>query len=157
MRNTLFVVGRAVFGGFFVYSGINHFKNQEQMSGYAAMKGVVGPDVAVLGSGAMLLAGGLSVVLGYKPRLGLLMLIGFLIPTSLKMHGFWDVDDPQQKVSESVNFMKNMALVGAALTMMQLGDRWPASVESRAHGEQHGLGHVSYPRLSGTHLGALPA
>lgn len=112
MRKTLFVLGRAVFGRFFVYSGINHFMNEKQMSGYAASKGVAAADAAVLTSGAMLLTGGLSVLLGYKPRLGLSTLIGFLIPASLQMHGFWEVEDPQRQMNEMVNFMKNLALVG---------------------------------------------
>ncbi len=152
MRKTLFVLGRTVFGGYFVYSAINHFKNEEMMSGYAASKGVKAPDLAVLGSGVMLLAGGLSVLLGYRPRLGLATLIGFLIPTSLQMHGFWDVDDPHQQMNEMVNVMKNMALVGASLTMMQLPDRWPLSVEQGPGGER-----VSYPLLGPAALRALPA
>lgn len=152
MRKSLFVLGRAIFGGFFVYNGINHFQNEQQMSGYAASKGVAAPDVAVIGSGAMLLAGGLSVLLGYRPRLGLATLIGFLIPASLQMHGFWEVDDPQQKMNEMVNFMKNMALVGASLTMMQLPDRWPISVE----GEER-VARVTYPRLEPGDVRALPA
>ena len=152
MRKALFVLGRAMFGGFFVYNGVNHFKNQEMMSGYAASKGVAAPDIAVLGSGAMLLAGGTSVLLGFRPRLGLATLIAFLIPTSLQMHGFWEVDDPQQQMNEMVNFMKNMALVGAALTMMHLPDRWPVSVE-----DETGSDHVTYPRLAPSDLRALPA
>lgn len=152
MRKTLFVLGRAVFGGYFVYNAINHFRNEPMMSGYAASKGVKAPDLAVLGSGVMLLAGGLSVLLGYRPRLGLATLIGFLIPTSLQMHGFWEVDDPQQQMNEMVNFMKNMALVGASLTMMQLPERWPISVEQTTRGDR-----VSYPLLAPADLHALPA
>ncbi len=101
---------------------------------------------------AMLVAGGTSVLLGFRPRLGLATLIAFLRPASLQMHGFWEVDDPQQQMNEMVNFMKNMALVGAALTMMQLPDRWPVSVEGTA-----GSDHVTYPRLGPADLRALPA
>lgn len=151
MRRTLHVLGRAVFGGFFVYNAVNHFRNSEQLSGYVASKGVQAPDIAVLGSGAMLGLGGLSVLLGYKPRLGLAVLIAFLVPASLQMHGFWEVDDPQQKMNEMINFMKNMALVGAALTMMELPERWPVSVE------QERGGRTSYPRLAASDLKSLPA
>jgi hypothetical protein len=105
----------------------------------------------------MLLAGGTSLLLGYKPRMGLLLLIAFLIPTSLQMHGFWEVDDPQQKMNETVNFLKNVALVGAALTMMEFGDKWPVSIERGTPRETHELGHVSYPRLSASALRELPA
>ena len=150
MRRALFVLGRAVFGGYFVYNGLNHFLNHQQMSGYAASKGVAAPDVAVPATGTMLLAGGMSVLLGYRPRLGLLALIAFLIPTSLQMHGFWDVESPEQQMTEMVNFLKNMALVGAAMTMMEFPDRWPVSVEARDP-------RTSYPRLAASDLKALPA
>jgi len=152
MRRALYVLGRTMFGGYFVYNAINHFKNEAQMSGYAASKGVKAPDIAVLVSGAMLAIGGGSVLLGVKPRLGLLTLIGFLIPTSLQMHGFWEVDDPQQQMAEMVNFTKNMALVGAALTMLEIPQPWPISADSAGMPTRY-----TYPRLTPSELRALPA
>ena len=44
---SLFVLGRAIFGGYFLYNGINHFINESMMSQYAASKGVAAPDAAV--------------------------------------------------------------------------------------------------------------
>ena len=126
----LFVVGRAIFGGFFAYSGINHLQHSARMTPYAAAKGVPAPEQAIQASGALLLAGGLSVMAGIKPRQGLLAIIAFLIPTSLQMHRFWEETDPQKHQAETINFMKNMALVGAALTMMQIKEPWPASVDA---------------------------
>src|SRR5262245_48735876 len=32
-------VGRAIFGGYFLYNGINHFKNRSMLSGFARSKG----------------------------------------------------------------------------------------------------------------------
>src|SRR4051812_18056540 len=86
----LFMLGRTIFGGFFLYNGINHFQHLDQMAPYAAAKGVPAPDRAVQTSGALLLAGGLGVLTGLKPRLGLAAIIGFLVPVSLQMHRFWD-------------------------------------------------------------------
>ena len=39
----LHVLGRAIFGGFFVYSGINHLQHTQAMGQYAAAKGVPAP------------------------------------------------------------------------------------------------------------------
>ena len=55
-----FLLGRLVFGGYFVMSGINHFMKTRQMSQYAATKNVPKPDLAVQATGAMLIAGGTS-------------------------------------------------------------------------------------------------
>ncbi|HZY64636.1 MAG TPA: DoxX family protein [Rubrobacteraceae bacterium] len=93
----LLLIGRIVFGAFFVMSGINHFANLGMMSEYAGSKNVPAPGLAVMVSGAMLVLGGLSVVLGLFPVVGLWLLILFLVPTSLIMHNFWAVKDPQQR------------------------------------------------------------
>jgi uncharacterized membrane protein YphA (DoxX/SURF4 family) len=73
--------------------------------------------------------GGLSVLTGTKPRLGLAAIIGFLVPVTLQIHRFWDVKDQKTRMSETVNFMKNAAIAGAALMLMQVPEPWPASVD----------------------------
>ena len=149
---TLFVLGRTIFGGFFAYSGINHLQHTEGMSQYAAAKGVPAPERAVQATGAMLLAGGLSIIAGLKPRQGLAAIVAFLIPVSLQMHRFWEEQNPQQRQAEMINFMKNMALVGAALTMMQIEEPWPASADAARAADEE-----MYIRLGGRDLRALPA
>ena len=118
----LHVLGRAIFGGFFVYNGINHLQNSAGMGQYAAAKGVPAAEQAVQATGLMLLAGGLSIMAGLKPKQGLAAIIAFLVPVSLQMHRFWEEADPQKRQMEMIQFMKNMALVGAALTLMHGSD-----------------------------------
>lgn len=124
----LLLIGRLVFGGFFIMSGINHFTNLGMMSGYAGSKNVPAPQLAVQVSGAMLLVGGLSVILGLWPILGLWILILFLAPTSVIMHNFWTISDAQQRMAEQVNFLKNVALIGAALALMYGATDWPLAL-----------------------------
>jgi len=147
----LFVLGRVIFGGFFAYNGVNHFLNQKTMSQYAGAKGVLAAEAAIPATGAMLLAGGASIMAGVKPRQGLAALIGFLIPVTLQVHRFWDEQDPNQRLNELTNFSKNLALVGAALMLMQIDEPWPASVP-RLRGEEE-----MFVRLGGRDLSALPA
>jgi putative oxidoreductase len=148
----LFVLGRVMFGGYFVYNGVNHFRNQEGMSQYAGAKGVPAAEAVIPATGALLIAGGLSIVTGVKPRLGLASIMGFLIPVTLQMHRFWEEKDPQQRTNESVHFAKNLALVGASMMMMQIQDPWPASVDdARAADEEMFL------RLGDRDYRALPA
>jgi hypothetical protein len=63
------LVGRAIFGGYFLYSGLNHFKNADKMSGYGTPKGAA--RVTALGSGALITLGGLCLLLGSTPKMGL--------------------------------------------------------------------------------------
>ena len=149
---TAFVLGRAIFGGFFLYNGINHFLNESAMSQHAASKGVPAPDAAVTASGALLTAGGLSVLAGIRPRQGLAAIVAFLVPVTLQMHRFWEETDPAARITQTIHFAKNVALIGAALTMMQIEEPWPISVdEARADGEE------MFIRLGGRDLRALPA
>ena len=124
----LLLIGRILFGGFFIASGINHFTNAGMMSGYAGSKGVPAPYLATVGTGVMLVLGGISVVLGFLPVLGLLLLILFLLPTSFLMHNFWTIQDPQQRAAEQINFLKNIALTGAALALMYGAATWPLTL-----------------------------
>ena len=148
----LFVLGRAIFGGFFVYNGVNHFLQTHNTSQYAASKNVPQPRTMVRSTGGMLLAGGISVITGLKPRQGLFTLVAFLVPTTLQMHRFWEVDDPNQRMLEMTQFAKNMALVGAALALMQIPEPWPASIDSVRNDDEEMFVH-----LGGKDLRALPA
>ncbi len=113
----LFVIGRAIFGGFFLYNGINHFKSQQALTQYASAKNVPNPQMAVTASAVALAVGGASIMLGIKPKLGTLAIVGFLATVSPAMHDFWNIEDPEQRQNNMIHFSKNMALLGAALAL----------------------------------------
>lgn len=114
----IYGLGRAVLGGFFLYHGINHLTHTEALAGYAAAKRVPSPELSVQASGAVMAAGGASLILGLKPKLGALGVLGFLAVASAQMHDFWNVEDQQQRQSELIQFSKNVALMGAALSLI---------------------------------------
>jgi len=124
------LAGRAIFGGYFLYNGINHFQNRQMLAGYASSKKVPGADAAVIASGVMMIAGGLSLLAGTRPKIGAASVIGFLAGVSPMMHAFWNETDPQQRMQEMVNFTKNMALVGGALLAAGHPEPWPASIRA---------------------------
>ncbi len=124
----LFLLGRILIGGFFIDNGINHLRNLEGMAGYAGSKGVPAPKLAVGGSGFLLLFGGFSVLLGLQPSWGLIAILIFLAPVTLMMHDFWAIEDPQERQAQRVQFMKNLALAGAALMMLSLTQPWAYSL-----------------------------
>jgi putative oxidoreductase len=123
-----FLLGRLVFGGFFLYNGINHLKQRKSYAQYAEGKNVPKPELAVVGTGIAMIVGGTSILLGIKPKLGTLAILGFLAGVSPTMHDFWRVEDPNQRMNEMTNFTKNLALAGAALALMGVEEPWPASV-----------------------------
>src|SRR5579871_1496704 len=123
-----FLIGRMIFGGFFLYNGINHIRQRKSMAQYASAKNVPQAEVAVVTTGVAMLIGGASILLGIKPKLGTLAIIGFLGGVSPIMHDFWRQEDPNQRMNEMINFTKNMAMLGAALALMGVEEPWPASV-----------------------------
>jgi uncharacterized membrane protein YphA (DoxX/SURF4 family) len=127
---TAHLIGRLILGGFFIYNGINHLKKAKDMAPYAASKGVPKAELAVQATGAMMLLGGALLALGIKPKIGALMIAGFLAGVSPVMHNFWSVSDPNQRMNEMINFTKNMALLGAVLALTGQEGPMPASVES---------------------------
>jgi uncharacterized membrane protein YphA (DoxX/SURF4 family) len=124
----LFVLGRVIFGGFFLYNGVNHFRQTKELAQYAGAKNLPEPEAMVLLSGAAMAVGGSSIILGLKPKLGALAIMSFLGVASPLFHDFWTAQDPQQKQNEMIQFSKNLALLGAALALTGI-ERWPASFE----------------------------
>jgi putative oxidoreductase len=114
----LFLFARILFGGYFLYKGINHFAKRSMYAEHAASKKVPAPTAAVLGTGVLLVVGGLSVLLGVYPGIGLWVIAAYLVGTTPMMHNFWAVSDSNQRAMEMVQFMKNVALLGAALMMV---------------------------------------
>ena len=124
----LFLLGRLLYGGFFLLSGVGHLRRVHQMAPYARSRGVPAPRAAVLGTGVILILGGLSVLLGFEPSWGVLLLTIFLVPTTFMMHNFWADTDPAARQSNLTNFKKNVALLGAAWMLLLIPQPWPWSV-----------------------------
>jgi putative oxidoreductase len=125
---TPFLLGRVLFGGFFLYSGINHIVNRKSFAQYASTKKVPLPDLAVTGTGVALILGGASILLGIKPKFGAAAIIGFLAGVSPVMHDFWQAQDPNQRTNDMINFGKNMALLGGAAALAAVEEPWPSSI-----------------------------
>jgi putative oxidoreductase len=120
--------GRAVFGGYFLYNGINHFVNHRMMTDYARSKGVPLPGTAVATSGAIIVLGGLSILSGTRPKVGASLVTTFLVAVSPQMHAFWRLSEQAERMQEMVNFTKNAALIGAAALVAAVPEPWPAAL-----------------------------
>jgi putative oxidoreductase len=83
-----FLIGRIIFGGYWLMGSFNHFKNLKYMSEYAIAKGTPAPKAAVAGTGMLLLLGGLSMLSGVYPTAGISLLIIFLLGVSIQVHNF---------------------------------------------------------------------
>jgi putative oxidoreductase len=122
------LLGRLLFALIFLMAGANHFSGQT--IAYAASQGVPMASIAVPLSGVLSLLGGLSILLGYRVRIGAWLIALFLVGVTPMMHNFWTVTDPMMHQMQMVMFMKNVSMLGGALLISQLG-AGPWSLDNR--------------------------
>jgi putative oxidoreductase len=107
------LIARVLFSLIFLMSGFSLFS--AGVIDYAASQGVPLANVFVPISGIMAIVGALSIILGYKIKIGAILIALFLIPVSFSMHAFWKVADPIMRQNQMIDFMKNMSMLGGAL------------------------------------------
>lgn len=118
--DVLVLVARILFVGVFLAGAMGHLGQTEMMAGYAQSKGVPLARPVVLVSGAQILLGALSVLLGVWADLGALLLVAFLLPTAFVMHAFWKESDPAARMAEQTHFLKDVGLAAGALFLFVL-------------------------------------
>ncbi|AAV44467.1 putative membrane protein YphA (DoxX/SURF4 family) [Haloarcula quadrata] len=122
------LIGRILFGGVLAFTGLNHFFETEEMTGYAEYKGLPAPKAGVLLSGVLLILGGLGIIAGVLPAVSAVVIAGFLIVSALIFHDFWAVSEEEQQ-TEMTQFLKNIALAGGALVIVAIGPQsWAYSL-----------------------------
>ena len=127
-QGAVVVLGRFLFVLIFLMAGANHFSRQT--IAFSASQGVPLASIAVPLSGVLSIAGGLSILLGYRAKLGAWLIVLFLVPVTLMMHKFWTVQDPMMAQIQMILFMKNVSMLGGALLISQFG-AGPFSLDAR--------------------------
>jgi putative oxidoreductase len=123
-------VARPLIAGMFVYGGLDALKNPR---GKVPKADSVAPEIAdVVGvdadteqlvqfNGAVQVAAGAALALGVFPRVAALLLAGSLVPTTLAGHRFWEEEDDAARAQQTVQFLKNLAMFGGLLMIVEHG------------------------------------
>jgi uncharacterized membrane protein YphA (DoxX/SURF4 family) len=126
----LSVVARPLMAGMFIHGGLDALRNP---AGKVDRAEKVAPDLAnlvgidadteqlVQFNGAVQVAAGIALALGILPRLSALALAGSLVPTTLAGHRFWEVDDDAARAQQQIQFLKNAAMLGGLLLVVEHG------------------------------------
>ncbi|HEX2845988.1 MAG TPA: DoxX family protein [Chitinophagaceae bacterium] len=122
------LIGRILFSFIFLRSGFNHFSGES--IAYATSQNVPYPSLLVPISGILAIVGAISIILGYKARIGAWLLVLFLIPVTIMMHNFWVLSDPMMKQIQMAMFLKNVSMLGGALLITYFG-AGPYSMDGR--------------------------
>jgi uncharacterized membrane protein YphA (DoxX/SURF4 family) len=132
-RPAIGVAGRVMFTLIFFLSGITHFTGLDD---YVALMPEAIPlrPFWVVISGVVELAGAALVVSNRYPRLGAWLIVLFLVPVTITVHGVAMVADPDARMRQIQLsfFLKGVAMAGAALLITQLGVAREAIASRRA-------------------------
>ncbi len=114
-KNVLSLIARILLSALFLWSAVNKILNPASTQQYMAANGIPLAGLLYLATVVIELGGGLSVLLGYKTRIGAIALAIFLVPATLIFHTNF-ADQIQQ-----IMFMKNLAIFGGLLMLVQYG------------------------------------
>jgi uncharacterized membrane protein YphA (DoxX/SURF4 family) len=110
--------------GIFVVSGIDTWRNPgsyragaaSRFTGLASKVGLPQePEQLVRVNSVVHVVGGLMLAKNLFPRLAAFALAGSLVPTTLGAHAFWEREDPKDRATQRIQFLKNLGLFGGLL------------------------------------------
>lgn len=115
MKDILDLLGRVLIAFIFLfhaYDLVAYFgANKELLLDYGI---TWRQDLLLSGAIALLILGATLVLVGYRVGLGVILLLLYWIPLTFVVHSFWN-DAPEFVREESMEFMKNLAIMGGLL------------------------------------------
>lgn len=119
------VVGRLFIVTIFLLSAVaNKIPDFKNVAAYMGSEGVPAPQFLLAGAIVFLIAGGLSVLLGFQARIGAGLLFVFLVLATYFFHDFWTFEGEAAQ-TQTIQFMKNLSMMGTMLFIMANGSgKW---------------------------------
>lgn len=112
----LSLIGRILLAAIFLMSGLNKIADPSGTQQYMTAMGMTWlTPLFYVGAIVLEVGGALSLLLGYRARLGAWLLIAFMIPTTLIFHT--QFGDPNQMI----HFLKNLSMLGGLLYVATYG------------------------------------
>lgn len=136
------LVGQVLIGAFFVIAGVNQFFSLDQMKAYASAKKVPAAGIVIPVVATLLAIGGFAILLDLVVEMNLRLygaVIGVVstLVITFVMHDFWRMATPDDHLrsvegsdgqdakmlppqdNEIFHFLKNLALIGGVLLLLQ--------------------------------------
>ena len=120
-ENFMLIAGRVLLGLYFIIPGVSKILGYSATADYMASQNV--PMISVLLPLTIviqLVAGG-ALIVGFRGKLAAFVLAGLTLAISIYMHNFWVMEAGLQRVHETQNFVKNMAIMAGLLIVAAQG------------------------------------
>src|SRR2546426_6570878 len=124
---SIVLLGRFLFSLIFSRAAAGDFS--KETLAYAAAQGVPSASITVPFCGIIALLGRLSILFGYRSKIGAWIIVLFLIPVSLAMHKFWGVTDPMMAKMQMAHFMKNVSILAGCGKSLNRDDSPPQGLK----------------------------
>ena len=117
MKDIFDLLGRILLSFIFLFEAYDYLafeqSNRQAMTIYGL---TYNQDFFLYGAIFLLLFGGLMILLGYRMRLGAVLLLLYWVPVTFIVHDFWNSAEGTEDFRlQSVLFVKNLAIMGGLL------------------------------------------
>jgi putative oxidoreductase len=123
------LLGRILFAALFIPAGLSKLTGFEGTVGYIASKGLPLPQAGAAAAIVVEVLVAAALLVGWRTRWAALILAVFTAAAAVIFHNYWAVPAEQQ-MAQSINFWKNIAIVGGLLFVIAHGPG-PVSVDAK--------------------------
>ena len=115
------LIGRIMMSAIFVFEAIDSILYAEQTKLTMAEYGITWKqDLLLYGSIAMLVIGALMLLVGYRVKFGVWLLLIYWLPVTCLVYSFWNDPVETQRLN-AIFFMRNIAIAGGLLIIAANG------------------------------------
>ena len=115
------LLGRLCISTLFILAGVGKLLDYNGTYQYMHAKGMLAIPFFLIGAAVVEILGGISLLVGYKTRIGAAALLLFLIPVTTIFHNFWAAEDVMARQLQLTEFLKNLAVFGGLLYVLSTG------------------------------------
>jgi len=117
-------IGRILFSLIFIASGISKIGDWKKTIDYMESHHMIFIPFFLIIAILLQVLGGLSIITNYKTKVGVVLLLLFLIPATFIFHNFWSLPTETEieminQQYEMVSFLKNITIIGALLLLFE--------------------------------------
>lgn len=121
MKHLLDLLGRIFIAMIFLFEAYDSIWYAEENKAKMTEYGLTWrQDLLLYGAIFLLVVGGILVLIGYRAKLGALMLLAYWVPVTFIVHSFWNDPEDIRRI-QSIFFMHNLGIVGGLLFVIVNG------------------------------------
>jgi putative oxidoreductase len=115
------LLGRFVLAGYFLSQAYRYALDWNNTAILLSMRNMPLPAVVLAAAVAAIVLGSVSLLLGFRTRIGALVLFAIMLAVTVTLHNFWHIRAPIARNADYDLFARNIAIAGGLLILIGLG------------------------------------